>query len=156
MALARKGTTGQLSIAEIAEMEGLSVPYASKLLAILRKGGLITAERGRGGGFTIAREPKEITVYEALTCLGGPLIDPEHCQRFSGQLESCVHTANCSVHDVLGGLAGMVQDFLSRTTLADIASSAPRGFSATIPNLATPAPFPEELEAGKAGQLEGK
>ena len=59
-------------------------------------------------------------MYEVLTALGGPLIDPNHCQKYSGQHDECVHINNCSVHDVLGGLAGFVQDFLSRTSLHDI------------------------------------
>lgn len=120
LALAKEGTTGQLSISEIAAKEGLSVPYASKLLGILRKSGLVLAARGRSGGFSIAREPEKITMYEVLTSLGGPLIDPNHCQKYSGQHDECVHINNCSIHDVLGGLAGLVQDFLSRTTLRDV------------------------------------
>ena len=120
LALARKGQESQLSISEIAEMEGLSVPYASKLLAILRRAGLVTAERGRGGGFSIASNPARINLYEVLTALGGPMIDPKHCSRFTGQKDQCVHTEKCSIHDVLGGLAGYVQTFLSRTTLQDL------------------------------------
>jgi Rrf2 family protein len=121
--LARKGTQGQLSISEIAELEGLSIPYASKLLAILRRAGLVTAERGRGGGFSIAREPREVNLYEVLSALGGPMIDPNHCSRYTGQLNQCVHTGHCSVHDVLGGLAGYVQQFLTGTTLGDLISN---------------------------------
>jgi Rrf2 family protein len=120
MALASKGPGEQLSIAEIAEMEGLSVPYVSKLLSILRKAGLVSAERGRSGGFMITRPLKEITLYEVMTSLGGPLIDPEHCQRHSGLREECIHINKCSVHDILGGLAGYLQAFLTRTTLEDL------------------------------------
>lgn len=131
LALARQGQGKQLSIPEIAEMEGISVPYVSKLLAILRKAGLVTAERGRAGGFTIARPLEQISVYEVLVVLGGPLIDPAHCQKHSGQLDQCIHLENCSVHDVLGGLAGYVKEFLSRTTLQDLAFNQP--LSAPIP-----------------------
>ncbi len=120
LALARKGPKGQLSISEIASAEGLSVPYASKLLAILRRSGLVLAARGRGGGFSITREPSEINLYEVLSALGGPLIDPDHCQKYSGQLQQCVHVEKCSVHDILGGLAGFVQEFLSQTTILDL------------------------------------
>lgn len=120
--LARKGTKGQLSISEIAELEGLSVPYASKLLAILRRAKLVKAERGRSGGFSIAHEPKDITLYDVMTALGGPLIDPNHCAKFSGQLDQCIHHDHCSIHDALGGLAGYVQTFLSGTTLGDLLS----------------------------------
>lgn len=125
--LGRRGPEGQLSISEIADREGLSVPYASKLLAILRKAGLVQAERGRTGGFSLARKPEAITLYEVLTTLGGPLIDPAHCQKFSGQLDECVHLDSCTVHEVLGGLAGYMRGFLSRTTLADMIAGLPRG-----------------------------
>ena len=123
LTLARQGRDGQLSIADIAEREGLSVPYASKLLALLRKEGLVVAERGRGGGFSVARPADEISMYEVITALGGPLIDPNHCTKFSGQQEECVHADNCSVHTVLGGLAGYIQEFLSQTTLGDLINS---------------------------------
>jgi len=128
VALARRGPGEQLSITEIAEMEGLSVPYTSKLLSIMRKCGLVTAERGRTGGFTIARPTDQISLYEILTALGGPLIDPKHCQKHSGQLDQCIHLDNCSVHDVLGGLAGYVKEFLLDTSLNDLASGLPSSF----------------------------
>ncbi|RME27892.1 MAG: Rrf2 family transcriptional regulator [Candidatus Zixiibacteriota bacterium] len=118
--LARIGTDKHMSITEIAEKEGLSVPYASKLLAIMRRAGLVVAERGRSGGFSIARPPADITMYEVLTTLGGPLVDPDHCRKYSGQLDECIHVDDCNVHHVLGGLAGYIQTFLSATTLADL------------------------------------
>jgi len=118
--LARQGIDGQLSISDIAEAEGISVPYASKLLAMLRKAGLVTAERGRKGGFSISREPSEIDLHEVITILGGPLIDPDHCTKMSGQLDVCIHGGKCSVHDILGGLAGYVANFLAQTSLQDL------------------------------------
>jgi len=124
LALARKGPDGQLSISEIAEMEGLSVPYASKLLAILRKAKLVNAVRGRGGGFGISREPADITLLEVLTALGGPLLDPDHCSRFSGQLDECVHRDDCSVHHVLDSLATFIGDILERTTLDELVKAS--------------------------------
>ncbi len=126
--LARGGIDKQMSISEIAENEGLSVPYASKLLSILRKQGLVTASRGRSGGFHISRLPEQITLYEVLTALGGPLIDPNHCSKYSGQLEQCVHIDYCTVHDVLGGLAGYIQTFLTGTTIKEIIDGLPVDF----------------------------
>ena len=120
LALARKGSDGQLTIPAIARAEGLSIPYTSKLLSILRKSGLITSVRGRGGGFCIARPPDEITLHDVLTVLGGPLIEPDHCSRHSGQLEECVRAERCSIHALLGDLANYVGDFLSQTTLQSI------------------------------------
>ncbi len=120
VSLAKAGCEGQLSISDISEKEGLSVPYTSKLLSILRKSGLVTAVRGRGGGFCIARDPKEINLLEVITALGGPLIDPNHCDKFSGQLDKCIHTDNCSVQYTLAGLSKIVGQFLTSSTLEDI------------------------------------
>lgn len=132
--LARSGPGQQLSISRIAEMEGLSVPYVSKLLSLLRKAGLVTAVRGCGGGFSLTRDPGEISLYDVLRSLGGPLIDPDHCERHAGQLDECVHRENCSVLDVLGGLAGYVREFLTDTTLEDIALGHTRGFVRRVGN----------------------
>lgn len=120
LVLARGGPDKQLSISEIAEKEGLSVPYTSKLLSILRKAGLVQAERGRGGGFNITRKAADITLFDVLTALGGPLVEPHHCTRYTGNLKECVHIDRCSVHDVLDSLADYVQHFLTDTTLEDI------------------------------------
>lgn len=120
LVLAGKGTNGQLSISEIAEMEGLSVPYASKLLSIMRKADLVKALRGRGGGFRIARPPEQVSLLEVITCLGGPLIDDDHCDRYSGQKDTCVRDGHCAVRHVLGGLACYISDYLESTSLADI------------------------------------
>ncbi len=127
LALARVGMEGQLSISDIAEKEGLSVPYASKLLAILRKAKLATAVRGRGGGFCIARPAAEINLLEVMTALGGPLLDPDHCEKFTGQLDECVHKDECSVHHVLDSLSAFIGDILERTTMEDLVKRAEAG-----------------------------
>jgi len=132
LTLAREGRGKQLSINDIAEKEGLSVPYTSKILSILRKAGLVEAVRGRGGGFAVIRDPGKISLYEVLTALGGPLIDPKHCQKHTGQLEECVHIDNCSVQTVLGGLAGYIQAFLIETSLAELASSQGDRFKSVV------------------------
>lgn len=124
LALAQEGQGGQLSISEIADKEGISIPYASKLLSILKKTGLVKAIRGRTGGFSITRIPQEITLLEIITALGGPLIDPKHCTKFSGQLEKCIHTEGCTVHYTLAGLALLMGEFLSKTSLEDIKRGA--------------------------------
>lgn len=120
LVLARQGVDGQKSISDIAAAEGISAPYVSKLLAIMRQAGLVKAVRGRTGGFCIKRAPSEINLLEVITVLGGPLLDPDHCTKHTGLLEQCVHTDQCSVHDILGSLAGQIAGFLVSKTLADL------------------------------------
>src|SRR3990172_243682 len=120
LALATQPEGVQLTIPEIAEKEGLSEPYVGKILSLLKKENLIKSVRGRKGGFTIARPAVEITLLEAVTALGGPLIEHNHCHKFTGVLQQCVHYDGCSVRYVLGGLVAYIGEFLSKTTLSDI------------------------------------
>jgi len=123
IALARKGSNGQLSISEIAQLEGLSIPYTSKLLSILRRAGLVTAVRGRGGGFRLKQHPSKVNLLEAITSLGGPLIALDNCTRYTGQLDRCVHVGNCSLYVVLHSLAEHLGELLSSTSLQDLIDS---------------------------------
>ena len=140
--LANKEPGGQLSIPEIAELEGLSVPYVSKLLSVLRKAGLVTAVRGRGGGFGVSRKLKDITLLDILTALDGPFLPPDHCTKFTGQREECVHIDSCSVYDVLNNLAVLIESALKKTTLESLINSNSSSCSSSSPI------FTESLIAG--------
>src|SRR5947209_4051855 len=94
MCLARAGDRLSLTIPEIAAAERLSVPYAAKILAVLRQAGLIESVRGRSGGYRLAATPAEITLGSVLMVLGEPLFDaPGYCERHAGSEAdgSCVH-----------------------------------------------------------------
>jgi Rrf2 family iron-sulfur cluster assembly transcriptional regulator len=120
LVLANQGPGQQLSISEIAEMEGLSIPYTSKILSALRQADLVKAERGRGGGFTITRPARDINMYDVLTALGGPLVEANHCADKISNNNQCNHDDKCSVHDILDTLSNHLKQFLVMTTLEDI------------------------------------
>ncbi len=120
--LAREGSGTSLTIPEIAEREGLSATYVAKLLGLLRQKGVATSERGRAGGYQLARSPHQISAAEVLRVFGGPLIDAGHCERHSGALDVCIHAGNCSVRSLWGALGGLVDRLLETVTLADLAA----------------------------------
>src|SRR4051794_25568289 len=64
-----------LTLQEIASAEGLSVPYAAKLLSVLRQGGFLDSVRGRSGGYKLAMPPVSIGLGSLLLTLGEPLFD---------------------------------------------------------------------------------
>jgi Rrf2 family protein len=98
-----KAAEGQsLTLPEVATAEGLSVPYAAKLLSVLRHAGLIESVRGRSGGYRLARPPASIGLGSLLLVLGEPLFDePSYCERHAGNGTagaSCVHQqGGCSL-----------------------------------------------------------
>lgn len=109
-----------VTIAQIAETEGLSAEYVGKLMGILTRAGLVESERGRNGGYRLARPAEGINLAEALAALGGPLYVSETCDRFTGDHSFCVHTSGCSIRSLWGGLQFLIDNILSRTLLADL------------------------------------
>lgn len=121
--LARHRDDDPLTIAEIAKREGLSLPYVGKLLALLRQAGLVESVRGRSGGYVLPRLASDITLHEIIDALGGEFFERDHCDRYPAGQQSCVHVDECSIRGIWGELANIVQDVLSRTSLADLLRS---------------------------------
>jgi Rrf2 family protein len=111
------------TLPEIAAGEGLSVPYAAKLLGVLRHAGLIDSVRGRAGGYRLVRNPAEIGLGSVLLILGEPLFDePSYCQRHAGISPdgNCVHHSSCSLRSLWQTLEHWIRTSLDQITLADL------------------------------------
>ncbi|SYZ72182.1 Transcriptional regulator, BadM/Rrf2 family [Candidatus Zixiibacteriota bacterium] len=118
--LARSGTGESLTLPEISAKEGLSLPYAGKLLMILKQSGLVKAVRGRRGGYTLAKPAEEIVLREVFDALGEPVFGPNHCERYNEDGECCVHNDDCTVRTVWGTFNRFVSGYLDSVTLADL------------------------------------
>ena len=109
-----------VTISEIAAAEKLSSPYVGKIMTSLRTGGLVTSERGRSGGYQLSRDPRAITLDEALTVLGGRLFTSSYCDKYHNQDDPCIHTEECKLRPVWGLIELMVGGALKRMSLADL------------------------------------
>lgn len=118
--IAQAGPGAILSVHEISLAEGISMPYAAKLLRVLREGGLVVSERGQAGGYHLARPPESITAQQTLHVLGGEFYGGEFCGRFSGQEDLCTHSTDCSIRSLWRAIQAVVDQLLSRTTLRDL------------------------------------
>jgi Rrf2 family protein len=125
LVLARHYGNGPLPSSKIAELEGISTEYASKILYLLRSSQLVSAERGTQGGFRLSRDPLQISlklVFDALAQKRdiGDSKGSSWCEQFSGNQETCVHFDDCSIRPVWSLVAGFFDDVLNRVTLADL------------------------------------
>ena len=124
-----------LTIPEISRLEGLSEPYAAKLLRILRHGGFVKAARGKAGGYTLASAPEQIQIGDVLEGLGGRLFATDFCQRHAGQEEACTHGPDCSIRWLWRTVQTAVDGVLARMTLRDLLDTEEnikRNFSSLI------------------------
>jgi Rrf2 family protein len=128
----------RLTIAEIAEREGLTAAYVAKLLGVLHGAGLVTSIRGRGGGYRLSRDPATVNLATIMEALDGRLYTNDFCGRHAGNEPTCVHDVNCTIRSLWRALDGAVQETLARTTLRDLCGTE-RTASARF-TAATPAP----------------
>lgn len=118
--LAQAGPGEIVSIQEISHAEGISVPYAAKLMRVLREGGLVASERGQAGGYHLTRPAIEISAREAIQVLGGEFYGSEFCGRFSGHEDHCMRSTDCSIRSLWRAIQGVVNQLLDRTSLSDL------------------------------------
>ncbi len=117
--LARLRGGESLTLAQIAEREGISVANAGKLLWLLNKAGLVQSQRGHKGGYYLARPATEIRLSEIIKILDDDLVQA-HCKSYAGILDACVHMGDCGIRPVIVGLHEIVQRALSGITLAQL------------------------------------
>lgn len=58
-----------LSASQLVKQTDVGIKYMEQLLAMLRRGGIVKAYRGKSGGYILARDPKDITVGDMLDSL---------------------------------------------------------------------------------------
>lgn len=92
--------------------------YLMKVLQPLSKAGLVTAQRGRGGGFLLTRPADEINVLDVVNAVE-PLRRIKYCP-----LGIKAHGYQlCPLHRKLDDAIRTVEETFSSTTIADILSN---------------------------------
>jgi len=118
--LARCPQGQSMTIPEISQLEGLSVPNVAKLMRLLRIGGLVTSVRGQSGGYILARAAEQITAVQVLEVLGGRFFNTQFCDRHAGRQKVCSHTVDCSLRALWTSIQAVLQELLGKTTVADL------------------------------------
>lgn len=119
LASLEKGTT--IAASQIAEREGLSMQYASKIMHLFRKAGLVKSVRGIQGGFCLSKEADKIAIKEVFAALKEEKEEATgFCTQYKGQQQNCVHLQSCGVRPVWEILNSYFDNVLENISLADI------------------------------------
>jgi Rrf2 family iron-sulfur cluster assembly transcriptional regulator len=105
---------------EVAVAEGLSLEYAAKLMRTLKNGGFVASTRGAAGGYLLARPASEISVWQVLESLGGPLYEEKFCDAHTGSQRSCIHSTDCSIRALWRNVNGILKTALSAISISDL------------------------------------
>jgi len=85
----------RFSARELAEEVHIGVPTVSKILKTLERGSLLAAQRGKNGGYTLAKAPEAITVAEVIRTMEGPIALTE-C---ASEAMQCDQEDSCTVQN---------------------------------------------------------
>jgi len=102
--------------AEIAEAEAISPKYLEGILTRLAAAGLILSERGKNGGYRLAKTPDSIPMAEIVAALDGD-VRPVNCVDALG---ICDHDVSCRSRKFWIGLKAAIDQYLNTRTLKDI------------------------------------
>src|SRR6266702_2983055 len=119
--LARNSNGRPVLIAELAAEENIPRKFLEFILLSLRKGDLLTSRIGKGGGYTLARDPSEISLGSIVRILEGGF-SLVHCVNGDGAklCEDGNDPSCCGIHLVMVDLKKSITSVLETTTLADI------------------------------------
>jgi len=119
--VALRDAEGPVSAQAIARAEGMGPEYVARIMGTLRAGGLVESTRGAGGGHRLARPASEISVWDAITVLGGELFPEGFCDCHPGRRKECIHVTDCSIRALWRKTEGVLREALERISLKDLA-----------------------------------
>lgn len=118
-------TTAQAT--EIASANAIPKKFLDAILGDLRKAGLIIAKKGPGGGYALAKRPREINVGTIIRSLDGPLAPIACASRTAYEpCKDCRDVKRCAVRITMSTVRDAMSDVLDRLTVADMVKSAKR------------------------------
>lgn len=124
------GTAGvgtPVSLKAIAEAEALPLAYLERIVALLKKAGLVEATRGAHGGYRLTRSPAEIHMDEVVLALEGAVAPMTCFVEEDGVAPGrvvCSHHADsghgCATKLLWTRVQGGVVKALAQTTLSEL------------------------------------
>lgn len=136
----REGSGEPVSLKALADAERLPLAYLERIVARLKKAGIVASTRGAHGGYRLARDAAEIRMDDVIVALEGQIapmtcfVDDDGAAE-SGQRVVCSHDIDrgqgCATRLLWTRVQGGVQRALATTTLGELVEFAERGPAVT-------------------------
>uniref|UniRef100_A0A831XEI9 Rrf2 family transcriptional regulator n=1 Tax=Geobacter metallireducens TaxID=28232 RepID=A0A831XEI9_GEOME len=119
--LAREQEKGPILIADLAREERIPKKFLELILLALKNSGVLQSKKGKGGGYYLARPPREISMGKVIRILEGPLA-PVPCvsETAYARCEECDDEWSCGIRLVMKDVRDAMARILDNSTLADV------------------------------------
>jgi Rrf2 family protein len=119
--LARCEDDTPVQISVISSSENISLKFLESILLTLRKAGFLGSKKGKGGGYYLLKEAKNISIAEIYRVLEGPIaLVPCVSLNFYEKCDDCPDEQECSVHRLMIQVRDSNLKILENTSLADV------------------------------------
>ncbi|NYF78916.1 RrF2 family transcriptional regulator [Granulicella arctica] len=108
------------SAKEIAEAYHIPPQLLAKILQTLAKAGLLVSHAGSTGGYGLARAADEITAFEVIRAIDGPLFITS-CITIHG---TCDLAGHCTIKEPLRKVNDSIKDLLNGIRISDLIDMA--------------------------------
>jgi Rrf2 family protein len=107
-------------VSELADHEQLPAKFLEQIMQVLKEDGLVESERGKFGGYRLAKPARQITIGQVVRLIDGPLA-PIGCVSVSAYEKcSCPDEAHCGLRMLMLDVRNAIAGILDRYSLADV------------------------------------
>jgi Rrf2 family transcriptional regulator, iron-sulfur cluster assembly transcription factor len=106
---------GPITLADIAQRQGISLSYLEQLFSRLRKRSLVASVRGPGGGYSLGKDARQIFVGEVISAVDENM-DTTRCHG----AHNCQNNERCLTHDLWSDLSDQIYNYLNNISLQDL------------------------------------
>ena len=121
--------------------------FATRVLALLQRHGLLLARAGQQGGYTLGRPASSVSLLEVVEAVEGPLIT-RTCVMRDGL---CGESGYCVLHHAWSAAREALRDVLARTELSSAVRPAAALTTAASRQREPGLALPQQLPHGTAG-----
>lgn len=114
--------TATIQIGEIAVAENIPGKFLEAILLDLRKAGLLQSQRGRHGGYRLARAPEHLSIGDIIRVIDGTLAPIRCASRLKFEpCADCDDAASCVIRWAMLKARDAMATVLDRCSLAEAA-----------------------------------
>ncbi len=108
-----------VSLSEISSRQDISLPFLEQIFISLKKSGIVKSVRGPLGGYTFAKNPDFIKIYDVIKAIDEDL----KIMRCNGVDFGCIpnkRKTKCLTHNLWNQLSNHIFFFLSSVSINDV------------------------------------
>ncbi|MBW8780542.1 MAG: Rrf2 family transcriptional regulator [Verrucomicrobia bacterium] len=137
-----------VQVGELAEKEQIPVKFLEQIMQLLKEEGFIQSQRGKFGGYRLARAANKITIGSIVRLIDGPLAPIGCVSHTAYEKCSCPDETHCGLRMLMLDVRNAIAGILDRYSLADVVEVTLRKMRRDN----VPLPFSEARTPGQAAR----